>query len=374
MSGTEVRAGARGQPHSNGRGKTLVVVLNEIRGSRITLQPLLQTGLSQLDWTLAYCGAAATPGDNPYSGVAKYLWEFDEPADWLEELKEIVPEDLYRFFLDPNEVDGISTFAGDIQLWISAWIQILFRFRALEKINELGLEEDFDWIFFVRSDYLFSSPIPATQNLKNPNLVLMAGDSYGGLNDRFLGFPATLGQVVRKALDYRNPEFVGEGQELFHFMRMQSSRNPETLLWYSLNKSDLIRAPSFVCQMGMCVRPNEEMSRWSTGYWSKRRRAFVKYPTELLLTRLCSLFGRFSSNSKMLNRLAKVSRAAGSQPRLLLAPMLALFGELQVGLEVFFKSNRETRYLVIQLARDFWKFCADAYWVLSGRRAWSPKH
>lgn len=359
-------------PKTDRKVKALVVVLNETRGSKATIQALLETGLSHVDWTLAYCGAREKVGANPYSSVADYIWEYEEPANWFHELHGTLPRRLYSFFLEPETSDYISTSRGHSQLWVSAWIQNIFRFRALEKITSLGLEAHFDWIFLVRSDYFFTSPFVPPRATQEQGLVFMVGDSYGGLNDRFMGIPSRLVAFVREALDYTQSNFVGKNDELFHFLRGPVSKNPETLIWFQLDKAGLLEGAYFVGQMGFCARLNDDSSRWSTGFWSGRRALYVKYPTELLLSQWLVPFVRQNLSPKLLFFLAKISRVAGTQPRLFLAPMLALQGELELGLEVFRKSRRESKWIILQLGRDVLKIFGDVFLVLVGSRKWDP--
>lgn len=354
------------------KAKALAVVLNETRGSQATLRPLIDTGLSRFDWTLAYCGAKPKSGVNPYTGVAEYMWEYEEPATWIEELQAILPQNLCGFFLDPKDPEGVSSSSEQIQLWVSAWIQNVFRLRALENILSLGLETNFDWIFFVRSDYFFSSPIASFPREVKEVPTFMVGDSYGGINDRFAGIPSNLVESLSFALDYTTSDFIGRNDELFRFMKGQFSKNPETLLWFQLNKAGLLEEAKFVGQMGFCVRLEGDSSRWSSGFWSRRRALYVKYPSELLLSNWCAALARLDPSQKLLFLLAKISRAAGTQPRLFLAPLLALQGEFQLGLEVFRKSKREFNPLILQLVRDIQKICRDTLSVTTRKRKWSP--
>lgn len=359
-------------PIAAGAMKALVVVLNETRGAMFTLEPLLETGLCHVEWTLAYCGARQKTGVNPYSTVAKYLWEYDEPADWGEELRAVLPQSFHSFFLDPGAPGGISSTSDHIQLWVSGWIQGIFRLRALEKISSLGLEEHFDWVFLVRSDYVFVSPIVPPRSPVNRGLLFMLGDSYGGLNDRFMGVPSELVQSVRNAVDYTRPNFAGTSDQLFDFLRGQLSQNPETLLWFELNKAGLLEGANYMGQMGFCVRFEQDVSRGSAGFWSRRRGVYLKYPTELLLAKWCASVSTVTTSQTALSLLAKISRAAGAQPRLLLAPMLAFQGEFQLGFEVFLKSKRKSRFVMVQLIFDVAKMFGDLVALLSGRRKWTP--
>jgi hypothetical protein len=359
-----------GESEQAAKPKALVVVLNQTRGAQVTIGPLLSTGLSQLDWTVAYCGAKPEAGPNPYAGVAEFLWEYDEPVSWLEELERILPSSLHGFFLDTKALNGISTSPEHVQLWISGWIQNVFRVRALYKISLLRLDKCFDWIFFVRSDYFFLSPIVLDDTSANGGLTFMVGDSYGGLNDRLTGIPSSLVPSVKRALDYSKAGFIGQNDQLFWFLRREYSRNPETLMWFQLKKVGLMDGASFVAQLGFCLRLEHDHSRWATGFWSRRRALYVKYPTELLLSKWCAAFLRGGSNSVLLNVFAKTARVAGTQPRLLLAPMLAAQGELGLGWQVFLRSKRESQSLIVQLMRDFWKMFRDIFLVLSGKRTW----
>jgi len=360
--------------------KALVVVLNETRGSQTTLQPLIDTGLSLFEWHIAYCGAKPKSGTNHYAGVAEYMWEYNEPANWIEELEAVLPRDLYSFFLDTGSADGISSSSEHLQLWVSAWIQGVFRFRALENITSLGLEKYFDWIFLVRSDYLFTLPIVLPSEAEKRELVFMVGDSYGGLNDRFMGINSASVGSVKRVLDYQHPDFVGVGGELFDFLRGRVSKNPESLLWFQLQREGLAERASFVGQMGFCVRNENEVSRWTSGFWLEERDLFIKYPTEFLFVKMRGTpflnhywkgsKASFASDDMALRGLSKIVRAIGTQPRLLMAPMLAIYGEMQLACEVFQKSERNSGSFLRQLLSDLQKLGKDFVSLKRGERSW----
>lgn len=329
----------------------LVIIQNESRGAGATFESLINVASRNFASDIAYCGARLPENEDPYSSKLKFRWEFSEPARWETKLKQTLPEGVFRYFLETGG-NGLATSNERVQLWTSGFIQAFYRSRALEKIIELGLEKSYKWFFFVRPDYFFINPIPNASALGSNGLVTMAGDQYGGLNDRFLGVPASLIHEAAKLTDYSGPE--NKLEDLKDFMGANPYKNPESLLYFQVREGNLLPTLVKIGQLGYCVRLPGDGSRWSAGFWSAKREVFVKYPTEVVLAKVARIFGPTSAALGWWSRFLEISAA---QPRLLLAFLLVLLGDFQLAQEVWKKSGREhpstPKQLVADLGRVF---------------------
>lgn len=267
--------------------KALVVILNQTRGANVTLPALLKVGTKNIECDFAYCGAGHEDELNPYASQLTYDWHAEEPSDWVKELAQFLPPDLHHFLVDANNPVGLGREPYGLGLWTSGLIQSYFRERAMTKITALSLEQKYSWFFFIRSDFFFSRAIPSLRLLRDNRLVVMEGESYGGLNDRFLGVPSELIQLVRDMFDMKKP---GQAQEIATFLHSRPIRNPENLLLQRVVSAGLLQSLQKVSYLGYCVRNPHEGTRGSGGIWCPRRKIYVKYLRELLLAKSSLVF------------------------------------------------------------------------------------
>jgi len=324
----------------------LVIIQNESRGAGATFESLINVASRNFAADIAYCGARLPGDEDTYLSKLRFKWEFSEPARWETKLKRTLPEGVFRYFLKTGG-HGLATSEQRVQLWTSGFIQAFYRSRAIEKILELGLEKSYKWFFFVRPDYYFMNPIPNASALGSNGLVTMAGDQYGGLNDRFLGVPASLIHEAAKLTDFSGTE--SKLADLKNFMGENRYKNPESLLDFQVRENNLLPTLVKIGQLGYCVRLPGDGSRWSTGFWSEKRGVFIKYPTEVVLAKVAKIFGPTSTALGYWSRFVEISAA---QPRLLLSVLLVLLGDFQLAQEVWRKSGRERPSTAKQLMAD----------------------
>lgn len=341
----------------------LVVILNEPRGLRATEKSLRELAFSRYAVDFAYVGSRASL----LPLWIDYRWEIDEPDDWILFLNSVASQSP-RKFLDCFGVDERSQ-----QLGLSGLIQFFFRDLALEKIRELELKNLYQWVFFVRSDYLFRTPFPGPDQLGPFEVFILDGESYGGLNDRFLGFSTKAFGLIERALDI---ERIFSSEGLIQYLEASHRPNPEKVMMFLFLREGIAPLAGVVSQRGYCVRMPHETSRWSMGYFSPKRGLYLKYPTELALGNLARISPIREDSARPLvsggkvipsSSLARLVRLAGSQPRLLLAPLLLVVGELEVSRNVFTESKRNFE----SLSRQLWEDLRRILVVLKRPRNWS---
>jgi hypothetical protein len=113
------------------------------------------------------------------------------------------------------------------------------------------------------------------------------------------------------------------------------------------------------------------------GFWSSKRGLFIKYPTELLATKINRVLGSLVSQVRPLAKsgrkptfssTAKLVRVAGTQPRLFLAPLLIVFGEAELAHAVFADGRRTKESLVLEILSDLRRLLDDFVWGVTGKK------
>ena len=263
-----------------GSASTLVIIQSSARGGGFTLPSLSTVGLRNIDADLAYCGSAMHPDDNPYSPLMVYDWGTEEPADIGTLLKEKLPAPLWNYLLNPDNSRGLAASPKNQQLWLLGLIQWHYKKLALDNIRRLSLQQRYSWFVFLRSDYLFTSPLPPLAH-REPRALVLQGDNYGGINDRLLVFPSGQFDRVTELFDLSQFADTDLIEALSGFMNQARPHNPERLLHFQMSRIGLAADTDALPQLGFCVRPRDESSRWSMGIYSPTRGVFIKYPTEL---------------------------------------------------------------------------------------------
>lgn len=327
-----------------------MIVQNEMRGSRATAEALVAVGTRELDWDLAYCGSRIKGKENQYGDHLVYKWEFDEPEDWYSELRRSLPSAWSHYFLEPDNEAGLAQSPEEIQLWVSGFIQATYRRRAIQKFFEDELHKKYSWIVFVRSDFCFLNPVPAPNKMGKNHIIVVDGDHYGGINDRFVAVPIGLLRDFAKLTDFHLWADQSFLTELAFSWRHNPHKNPESLYKFLAQKAGLFPKFRAVPQLGFCVRGFEEGTRWAKGVWSAKRSLYVKYPTELILAK----WARYRSlilaqrNPRLRSLLTpqplhvSIVMKAKWAPRLLLVPLLCAAGEWGLAGKMYLR-NRQVR-------------------------------
>lgn len=329
---------------------TLAIIHSSTRAGHYTAPALHRVGLRHVTADLAYCGSAVRQADNPYAADLSYDWQVAEPEDIGSLLRDVVPDALWQYLLNPDNSDGLATTAKKQQLWLSGLIQWHYKKLALEQARLRSLRERYSWFAFLRSDYLFTSPLPPLAH-HPPRALVLQGDNYGGINDRLLVFPTHQFDTVAKIFDLSPFADLNLVADLSRFMALDRHNNPERLLYFQMTRTGLASDTDALPQLGFCVRPDDESSRWSMGLYSPTRRVFIKYPTELAFSKITSSpwtakqkpFG--SPRPRPLNsptpRYVTWVTTAGYHRATRLAPLLLLLGEGRIAWTIWKAATRK---------------------------------
>ena len=331
-------------------GRTLVIIQSSLRGFDLTDLARRFVGLRNVDFDLAYCGSA----DEPFQALAgfQYSWVEQEEDKVGEFLRGKFPQGVWELFLDPDNQDGFSSTETGHQLWVSGLIQGYYRLLALNNIVSLRLTEVYSYFVFIRSDYLFLYPLPNFAAGFGKYLYFFEGESYGGVCDRFVAVPRELVAQFARIYDFSDLLESAALQATQKFIAQSPYKNPETLLWQRLVHHQLIEVARSIRQRGFCIRQPSDSSRWTLGFYSRKRQLFVKYPTEFALARIGKLFLEIRVRSIHGRREGRpLTRRpspwvrfvgwAGGKYRPRVAVLIAALGEWSLASEIWKQSSRK---------------------------------
>ena len=159
---------------------TLIILSGSPRGGQATWKSMVKNLQEPLD-----ADVAVLYGDNfklpkYLYDIAKYNWEFDEPANWRHYLLKYYSEDLPNFFIRgvENGLAGIDGLKGSGAI-IFSLLDILFQ-------NHLETLLKYKHVIYTRFDqYYFMT---YKDILKN-EIQIPEGEDYFGINDRFIVLP-----------------------------------------------------------------------------------------------------------------------------------------------------------------------------------------
>lgn len=331
---------------------TLVIIHSSVRAGHYTAPALRSVGLAHNPADFAYCGAAVDPDNNPYHPKPDFDWGVDEPADIGEVIRSTLPTPLWDYLVNPDNPRGLAATPKTQQLWLSGLIQWHYKKLALDQVQKRGLVDRYSWVVFIRSDYLFTTPLPSLNQIHPPHALVLDGDNYGGVNDRLFAFPTHHFDTVHALVDFDRLSQPDTLEDLAKFMGRHRDKNPERLLKFQLDRVGLTEQTDVLPQLGFCVRPHDESSRWSMGVYSPSRKVFIKYPTELTLAKLTTTpLIRHDKKTRGPRRRPLAAReprhisvvkTIGHHRTTLLAPTLLVLGEARVAMVLWRKAWGKT--------------------------------
>jgi hypothetical protein len=268
-----------------------VAIVAETRAWELTAESLYSNVLEVLDADLALCvGDHESP--NPLYERARFVWRSPEPGDWGELYDRKAGGHQWRQLLAPGAqlLGGVED--PEIKEIGSGAIVLYFRQYLAESIERAGIADDYDWLIVTRSDLLWPVPHPSTRYLSSRRLYALDGEGYGGVGDRHLIVPR---RYLKRFLEVPDPVFsdpVGLKRELDRISVAQGwpVLNPERFLAARLKALGLWRHLRFLPYVPYAVRAPGGSTRWSEGKFDQERGFYVKYPTELVRSRIAQRF------------------------------------------------------------------------------------
>ncbi len=268
--------------------KSLVILLGQTRSASLTgagFQKHLIDALSregEVDVALCRCEGYDEP-DDFFQSIAKYCWEFPEPAAWSAVYRATAREIGVE---DPTEWEALKAVPGN---WLgeidehggkrkgSAARCLFLRYFALQQLRQRMLLGEYTHFILSRSDYLYIADHVPLSYLMPDRIWIPRGEEYGGVTDRHTVFSP---QHANEILDLLSPI-------LFSAQRLKALMGYGTVPWNleSFVKLMLMRYSVYASVRRFpgtmyLVRSEEAQTSWSPGTYDHRLGFRVKYPSE----------------------------------------------------------------------------------------------
>lgn len=268
--------------------KSLVILLGQTRAASLTgagFQKHVIDALSregEVDVALCRCEGYDEP-DDYFQNIAKYCWDFPEPATWSAVYRATARELGVGNPVEWETLKGIpGNWLGEIDEYGgkregSAARCLFLRYFALKQLRQRMLLGKYTHFILSRSDYLYVADHAPLSYLTPDRIWIPRGEEYGGITDRHTVFSS---QHVEEVLDLLSPMLFSARRLKLLMGAGTVSWNLESfvklmLIWQSVYSS-VRRFPGSM----YLVRSDQSMSSWSEGTYDARLGFRVKYPSE----------------------------------------------------------------------------------------------
>ena len=267
------------------RNATLVIVNGQIRGGILCLKSLKRRILDYYQADLALVIPYEHENDEvvDWEMLARYVLKVKEQDDWGPELSRINRGNTSWEILRQPPIDQHWQFLGGVKNQTgSAGILLAYRYYARVLLRAILEIEHYDWVIYVRADYVYLCSPPPLHNL-NPHIIYVPHcENYGGFTDRFTIMTSQKADV-----------YLGITEDLLHdgmFWRelltghCGDNANLECLLKLYLNHRG--QEVDFFSPVSFTIRRHTDPTRWSAGMESEIGRPFgfrLKYETEYIM-------------------------------------------------------------------------------------------
>jgi len=266
--------------------KTLTIVLCQTRELDHTYNLMRKNLLNPLNSDLAYCGAVITdPREITLKGQFKFIWELNEPTDWIAEIDRYQIGDSWKQLVEnfPHLFGGTGLHnSNGSGLIIMYWRDLLRTFITPQIL------EAYEWFVITRSDFMWISSHPNVRHLKGEQIYFLDGEKYGGVSDRHMIFHRDFANAM---FSLAEPIFF-DSQRLNHSLMAsknippRNEVNPEYYLKFRLENLGIFSKVKFLPYLGYTIRYASTSTRWSTGEYSERKGLYIKYPREFYAARI----------------------------------------------------------------------------------------
>lgn len=266
--------------------KCLVVVLCQTREARHTGATLIDKLVRPLDADLMLFVSGDEARDDSLDRFAKHIYLLDEPSDWDKAFTDVLGSDGWEELLESGEGGDLLGGSKKQGARGSGGIIMWFRVKLAQLLDSTKSLDSYDWICVVRSDYIWEVGFPELTSLRKDRLYIFQNERYGGYSDRFILF---------NRLVY--PELVHLGDHLFTGAKLvrkdlsdlyshHGYLNPEMYLKTYIDRFVPAGRIVHIPQLGWGMRSPSGQTRWSIGSFCEELNVWVKYPSELLNTRM----------------------------------------------------------------------------------------
>lgn len=223
--------------------KSLVIVICQTRAHKTVWDSFQRNVLQSLSADLALC-VSKSPSSDAFRENAKYVWEYDDFAEWSEAFdmvhRELGGTTPWRHVLDVDPGRDSCLFGGirHPNTVGSGAVLLYYRWRALENIRRLGLKDQYDWFIITRSDYMYPVPHVPLELLSRKSVWIPDGEKYGGVTDRHLICPS---EFIEQSIDMLEFILLQPTQALLEYRNWRQGKgaNPETFIAYYLQRQGI---------------------------------------------------------------------------------------------------------------------------------------
>jgi hypothetical protein len=164
----------------------------------------------------------------------------------------------------------------------SGAVLFYYRWRALQNIQRLGLESEYDWFIVTRSDFLYPVQHVPLSLLSQDSVWIPNGENYGGVTDRYLICPS---KFIERSIDMLKYILTKPDDFFTNYKRWLHGKgaNPETFIAFYLEKQGI--PVQFVPYFMYTIRELDEIPNPTQfgGAGTKRYKDTnysIKYPDE----------------------------------------------------------------------------------------------
>src|SRR5436190_9260847 len=197
------------------RPSALVAIVGTTRAWELCWESFAANVLDELGADLALCTGDRDERPNPLYDRAKFVWQVDEPDDWAKAYDRAAGDSSWRGLLKPHDqlFGGIRDTAYPQPGMVA--LLIYMRWSLAAHLESSGLLDEYEWLIWTRSDFLWPVPHPDLRYLSSRRLHVFDGEHYGGVCCRHVVVPRRLVRRFLRMYEpvFRDPEELAERLE-----------------------------------------------------------------------------------------------------------------------------------------------------------------
>ena len=173
------------------KGFTLVIVSGQIRGGIHCWVTFKRYLLDYYGADLALLKPQVKENEESiyWERRARYVLNVKEHEDWGQELTRINHGDASWEILVRNTTSFLGLLGGVFGHTGSSGILLAYRYYARYFLKEILQSQTYQWVVYVRSDYVYLCSPPHPLSLDRAKIYIPEGEGYGGFTDRFTILP-----------------------------------------------------------------------------------------------------------------------------------------------------------------------------------------
>ena len=260
---------------------TLVIVNGQIRGGILCWKSFKRHILDHYQADLALVKPYERENDEVvhWEMQARYVLKIKEHEDWAPEFTRINRGNTSWGILRQQPVE-IWQFLGGVKgQQGSAGILLAYRFYARMFLRSILEVEPYQWVIYVRSDYVYLCSPPSVISLNPRKIYVPECEHYGGVSDRFTIMTSEKADIYLGITE----DLLAHGKFWREYLKefCGGNANLECLIKVYLHRQG--QEVAFFSPVSFTVRRDTDPTRWSAGIESdigKPHGFLLKYPSE----------------------------------------------------------------------------------------------